>query len=186
MGLARMGTARFVCSMRVWTIGPGTRTADELLATLGEACVETLVDVRRFPGSRRNPQFTQAALATELESAGIAYLHAPDLGGRRSNVAEEDRFECLRVSAFRSYAAWMSSSEWQQAIADALVRENPCFMCAETLPWRCHRRLIAELLAARKVEVLHLLGPGTSVEHQPFAEAEIRNGRLYLCGALVI
>jgi uncharacterized protein (DUF488 family) len=171
--------------VRVWTIGHGTRTTHELLATLDEAGVETLVDVRRFPGSRRNPQFGETALAAVLESAGIAYLHAPDLGGRRSNLPEEDRFECLRVSAFRSYAAWMSSSEWQQAMADALDRENPCFMCAETLPWRCHRRLIAELLTARKVEVLHLLGPGDSVEHRPFAEAEIRDGQLYLCGALV-
>jgi uncharacterized protein (DUF488 family) len=79
----------------------------------------------------------------------------------------------------------MSSDEWQQAIAEALGKENPCFMCAETLPWRCHRRLIADLLAARGLEVIHLLGPGTSVEQRSFAEAEVRNGRLYLCGALV-
>jgi uncharacterized protein (DUF488 family) len=171
--------------MRVWTIGHGTRPADELIATLHEAGVETLVDVRRFPGSRRNPQFSQAALAAELGPAGIAYLHAPDLGGRRSGVAGEDRFACLRVSAFRSYAAWMSSHEWQQAIAEALGLVNPCFMCAETLPWRCHRQLIADLLAARDVKVVHLLGPGASLEQRPFAEAEIRNGRLYLCGALV-
>jgi uncharacterized protein (DUF488 family) len=171
--------------MRVSTIGHGTRTADQLVATLHEAGVETLVDVRRFPGSRRNPQFSQAALAVELESASIAYMHAPDLGGRRSSVPGEDRFACLRVPAFRSYAAWMSSSEWQQALANALGRENPCFMCAETLPWRCHRRLIADLLAARQVEVIHLLGPGVSIEQRPFAEAEVRNDRLYLCGALV-
>jgi uncharacterized protein (DUF488 family) len=171
--------------MRVWTIGHGTRTADDLVATLHEVGVETLVDVRRFPGSRRNPQFSQAALAVELESASIAYVHAPDLGGRRSGVPGEDRFGCLRVAAFRSYAAWMSSSEWQHAIADALERDNPCFMCAETLPWRCHRRLIADLLVARDVEVVHLLGPGASIEQRHFAEAEVRNGRLYLCGALV-
>lgn len=127
------------------------------MATLEERGVETLVDVRRFPGSRRNPQFSQAALVAEVESAGIAYLHAPHLGGRRSGVPGEDRFACLRVSSFRSYAAWMSSDEWQQAIAEALDKENPCFMCAETLPWRCHRRLIADLLAAREVEVIHLL-----------------------------
>jgi hypothetical protein len=94
--------------MRVWTIGHGTRSADELVATLEGPGVETLVDVRRFPGSRRNPQFSRAALAAELESAGIAYLHAPHLGGRRSSVPGEDRFACLRVSSFRSYAAWMS------------------------------------------------------------------------------
>jgi uncharacterized protein (DUF488 family) len=171
--------------MRVSTIGHGTRTADELVETLHEAGVETMVDVRRFPGSRRNPQFGQAALADKLERAGIAYVHLPDLGGRRSGVPGEDRFGCLRVPAFRSYAAWMSSSEWQRAIADALGRDNPCFMCAETLPWRCHRRLIADLLVAREVDVVHLLGPGATLEQRPVAEAEVRNGRLYLCGMLV-
>ena len=171
--------------MRVTTIGHGTRSADELVETLHEAGVETLVDVRRFPGSRRNPQFNQAALAAELDRAAIAYVHLPDLGGRRSGVPGEERFACLRVPAFRSYAAWMSSSEWQQAITDALRRDNPCFMCAETLPWRCHRRLIADLLAARGVEVVHLLGQGATLEQRPFAESEIRDGRLYLCGALV-
>jgi uncharacterized protein (DUF488 family) len=171
--------------MCVWTIGHGTRTSEELVATLRQADVETLVDVRRFPGSRRNPQFNQAALAEDLERAGIAYLHLPHLGGRRSGVRGEDRFACLRVSAFRSYAAWMSSSEWQQALAQALGLVDPCFMCAETLPWRCHRRLIADLLTARKIEVVHLLSPGSTIEHRPFAEAEARDGRLYLCGTLV-
>jgi uncharacterized protein (DUF488 family) len=171
--------------MRVWTIGHGTRTSNELVATLHQADVETLVDVRRFPGSRRNPQFDQAALAEELECAGIAYLHLPDLGGRRSGIPGEDRFACVRVSSFRSYAAWMSSGEWQQAIAQALGLASPCFMCAETLPWRCHRRLIGDFLAARYVDVVHLLAPGSSIEHRPFAEAEIRHGRLYLCGTLV-
>ena len=171
--------------MRVWTIGHGTRTSEELVATLQQADVGTLIDVRRFPGSRRNPQFNQAVLAEELEHAGIAYVHLPHLGGRRSGVPGEDQFACLRVSSFRSYAAWMSSSEWQHAIAQALDLTRPCFMCAETLPWRCHRRLIADLLTARKVEVVHLLSPGSSVEHRPFAEAEVRDGRLYLCGTLV-
>ena len=171
--------------MRVWTIGHGTRTSEELVATLQQAGVGTVVDVRRFPGSRRNPQFNQAALAVDLERAGIAYVHVPDLGGRRSGVPGEDRFACLRVSAFRSYAAWMSSSEWQQAIAQALELARPCFMCAETLPWRCHRRLIGDYLTARNLDVVHLLSPGSSVEHRPFADAEVRDGRLYLCGSLV-
>ena len=171
--------------MRVTTIGHGTRTSGELVATLQQAGVETLVDVRRFPGSRRNPQFNQAALAEQLECAGIAYVHVPRLGGRRSGVRGEHGFACLRVSAFRSYAAWMTSSEWQEAIAEALGFPNPCFMCAETLPWRCHRRLIADLLTARSIDVVHLMAPSSIVEHRPFPEAEVRDGRLYLCGTLV-
>jgi uncharacterized protein (DUF488 family) len=171
--------------MRVWTIGHGTRTSEELVATLQHAEVGTVVDVRRFPGSRRNPQFNQTALADCLGRTGIAYVHVPDLGGRRSGVPGEARFTCLRVSAFRSYAAWMSSSEWQHALADALGRKRPCFMCAETLPWRCHRRLIGDYLTAREADVVHLLSPGSRVEHRPFADSEVRDGRLYLCGALV-
>ena len=171
--------------MRVWTIGHGTRTGEELVATLQQAGVATLVDVRRFPGSRRNPQFNQAALVDDLGRGGIAYVHLTDLGGRRSGVPGEDRFACLRLAAFRSYAAWMSSIEWQRAIAQALELASACFMCAETLPWRCHRRLIADLLTARDVDIVHLLSPGSTIEHRPFADAEIRDGRLYLCGARV-
>jgi uncharacterized protein (DUF488 family) len=79
----------------------------------------------------------------------------------------------------------MSSTEWQRALADALARANPCFMCAETTPWRCHRRLIADLCAAREIEVVHLVRPGVAVEQRPFAESEVRDGCLYLCGTLV-
>ena len=171
--------------MRVSTIGHGTRTSKELVATLHEAEVESVVDVRRFPGSRRNPQFNQAALAEDLERVGIAYLHLPDLGGRRSGIPGEERFACIRVSSFRSYAAWMSSSEWQQAFAQALELTSPCFMCAEILWWRCHRRLIAELVHARGDRVVHLLGPGRQQRHEPWSVAEARDCRLYLCGELV-
>jgi uncharacterized protein (DUF488 family) len=79
----------------------------------------------------------------------------------------------------------MSSNAWKQAIAETLGLASPCFMCAETLPWRCHRRLIADLLAAREVEVVHLLAAGSSLDQRLFAESEIRNGQLYICGALV-
>jgi uncharacterized protein (DUF488 family) len=169
----------------VWTVGHGTRPADELVAVLREAGVRTLVDVRRFPGSRHNPQFGGPVLAATLETAGVAYRHAVDLGGRRSGEPGEERFGCLRVAAFRSYAARMGTDEWQAALADALAQPAPCLMCSETLWWRCHRRLIAELLHARGERVIHLLGPGKSQEHRPFVEAGSRDGRLYLCGELV-
>ena len=145
----------------------------------------TLVDVRRFPGSRRNPQFGQAALMASLEEAGVAYRHGEELGGRRSGEPGEERFGCIRVGAFRSYAARMGNEAWQQALADALAEPAPCFMCAETLWTRCHRRLIAELLAARGHRVIHLIRPGRREPHRPWDEAEYREGRLYLCGAPV-
>jgi uncharacterized protein (DUF488 family) len=171
---------------RVRTIGHGAREADELLACLVEAEVRTLVDVRRFPGSRRHPQFGRDALAATLASAGIAYRHAVELGGRLGGAAGEERFGCIRVAAFRSYAARMGSPAWQAALAAALAEPAPCFLCAETLWWRCHRRLIAELLHARGYEVVHLLRPGHSEPHRPWEPiSETRDGRLYLCGELV-
>ena len=171
--------------MRVFTIGHGTRPADELVSCLQQAGADTLIDVRRFPGSRRNPQFNQPALAETLEAAGIAYRHAEELGGRRSQEPGEDRFPCIRVGAFRSYAARMATDPWQRSLEMALVEPAPCFMCAETPWWRCHRRLIAELLTARGHDVVHLLRPGEWQRHRLYDESEVRAGRLYLCGELV-
>ena len=128
---------------------------------------------------------TSRALRTALEENGITYRHAVELGGRLVGEPGEDAFDCLRVAAFRSYAARMGSERWQTALAAALAEPAPCFMCSETLWWRCHRRLIAELLHARGERVVHLLGPGKQQEHKPLHEAESREGRLYLCGVLV-
>jgi len=169
----------------VFTIGHGTRAVEELIACLDEAGVRTLVDVRRFPGSRRNPQFGQDRLAASLGKAGIAYRHAEELGGRLTGEPGEERFGCIRVAAFRSYAARMGTPEWQAALAAALAEPMPCFMCAETLWTKCHRRLIAELLAARGHEVVHLISPGRREPHKPWDEAEYREGKFFLCGVLV-
>lgn len=153
---------------------------------LGEAGVRTLVDVRRFPGSRRHPQFNEPALAASLASTGIGYRHAIELGGRLSGEPGEDRFRCIQVAAFRSYAARMATPAWQEALAAALAEPEPCFLCAETLWWRCHRRLIAELLHARDHEVIHLLKPGHSDPHRPWEPiSETRDGLLHLCGEAV-
>ena len=171
--------------MPIFTIGHGTRTANELVETLAKANVRTLVDVRRFPSSRRHPQFNRDALAGAVESAGIAYRHQVELGGRRTGEPGEERFACLRVAAFRSYAARMGTEPFQQALARALAEPAPCFVCAETLWWRCHRRLIAELLTARGHEVVHMLGPHEQQPHRLYDESEIRSGKLYICGSVV-
>jgi uncharacterized protein (DUF488 family) len=171
--------------MHRFTIGHGVRPLPELVETLQDADVRTLVDVRRFPGSRRNPQFNQGPLRAALADAGIAYRHAVELGGRLSGEPGEDDFTCIRTPAFRSYAARMRSDTWQTALEAELAQPTPCFMCAET-PWqRCHRRLIAELLTARAQEVTHLLGPGRRQPHTLYDGSEIRAGKLYLCGAFV-
>jgi uncharacterized protein (DUF488 family) len=171
--------------VRVYTVGHGTRPIEELLEVLEEADVRSVVDVRRYPSSRRHPQFNQAALAASLVGAGISYRHAVELGGRRSGEPGEERFACIRVAAFRSYAARMAAPALQDALTAALAEPEPCFLCAETLWTKCHRRLIAELLHARGYEVVHLLRPGRSEPHRQWDVAEVRGGELYLCGQLV-
>jgi uncharacterized protein (DUF488 family) len=171
--------------VRVFTIGHGTREAAELVETLVQERVRTLVDVRRFPGSRRNPQFNRHALAASLAGARIEYRHAVELGGRREGEPGEERFGCIRTAAFRSYAARMEREEWQQALATALAESEPCFMCAETDWRRCHRRLISDLLTAREIEVVHLVRPGVREPHELSPQAEIRGRKLYLCAELV-
>jgi uncharacterized protein (DUF488 family) len=170
--------------MKCYTAGHGTRTSDDLVKMLRKAKVETLVDVRRYPGSRRNPQFNRDALADALAAAGIRYTHAEELGGRLSGQPGEERFGCIRTAAFRSYAARMGTDEWQRALAGVLQEPAPCFLCAETSWRRCHRQLIAELLVARGHEVLHLLADRVE-RHRLSDDAEARDGRLYLCGELV-
>jgi uncharacterized protein (DUF488 family) len=151
---------------------------------LERAGVRTLVDVRRYPGSRRNPQYNRGALERALGERGIAYRHAEALGGRLNGEPGEEQFACIRQPAFRSYAARMSTDEWQAALASALCEAAPCVMCAET-PWtKCHRSYIADLLIARGHEVLHLSPDGVE-QHRLREEAEVRGGRLYLCGELV-
>ncbi|HEX7256192.1 MAG TPA: DUF488 domain-containing protein [Gaiellaceae bacterium] len=170
--------------MTVWTVGHGTRPVDALLEMLERAGAETLADVRRHPGSRRNPQYNRGTLERALAEAGIAYRHVEALGGLRTGEPGEERFACIRQPAFRSYAARMGTPEWQQALASVLAEPEPCLMCAET-PWtKCHRRLIAELLVGRGHEVRHLSPEGVE-PHRLSPEAEVRDGRLYLCGALV-
>src|SRR5439155_13897189 len=143
-----------------------------------EAGVETLVDVRRFPGSRRNPQFNQVPLADALAPEEIRYRHAVELGGRLSGEPGEEDFGCIRVAAFRSYAARMRTEAWQAALDAAVAQPAPCFMCAETVWPGCHRRLIAELLTARGHDAVHLLGPGRREPHRLYDEPEGRDGAL--------
>ena len=167
-----------------YTIGHGRRSIDELLECLTEAGIQTLVDVRRYPSSRRNPQFNQGPLAEALRTAGIRYRHAVELGGLRGHEPGEERFACL--AQFASYVARIGSDAWQQALDETLAEPAHVFMCAET-PWqKCHRRWISELLAARGDEVVHLIRPGEREPHRLHAESEIRGGRLYVCGKLVV
>lgn len=152
----------------VHTIGHSTREADELIDLLRASGIDLLVDVRRFPGSRRHPQFNREDLATTLSAAGLAYRHAPELGGRRSGRVDSPN-GAWRNASFRAYADHMGSDEFRAAL-DRLVAEartsRPALMCAEAVPWRCHRNLISDALVGRGVEVRHILSETSVQAHE--------------------
>jgi len=160
------------------TIGHSTRRIDELLALLAEHAVEKLIDVRRFPGSQRHPQFSREALAASLAAAGIEYVHEPDLGGRRQPVPDSAN-KAWRVAAFRGYADYMDSEPFAAALERLLrsaARSRTVILCAEAVPWRCHRRLIADAATVAGAEVLHILGPGRAGSHELDPNARVVTG----------
>ena len=148
-----------------FTIGHSTRTIDEFLALVQESRVESVVDVRRLPGSKRHPQFDQDALASSLRTAGIAYHRAEGLTGRRP-VSRDVPFETnawWQNRSFHNYADHALSADFGQALDElrAEGRERRVtVMCSESVWWRCHRRIIADHLLARDEVVRHILGPG--------------------------
>jgi len=152
---------------------------------LTEHGIQVLVDVRRFPASRRHPQFAREALAASLAGAGIEYIHEPDLGGRRA-ARPDSQHTAWRVEAFRGYADYMESPEFTAALKRLIERATgtpTAILCAEAVPWRCHRRLISDALVARGVEVLHILGPGQAKPHELDPNARILSGgRLLYAG----
>lgn len=154
----------------VYTVGHGTRTTEELASILDDAGVAGLVDVRRFPGSRRHPHFSKEALEHSLPSLGLAYeWRGEALGGRRK-AGGVSRHVALRNNSFRSYADYMDSDEFRHALArlEDDARAAPvAIMCAESLWWRCHRKLIADALVLDGFEVVHLIHVGKSQPHKP-------------------
>ncbi|MDP9019337.1 MAG: DUF488 domain-containing protein [Actinomycetota bacterium] len=158
----------------VRTLGHGTLTDDELAQLLGEVGIELVVDVRRYPGSRRHPHFGSDEMATWLPPRGLAYRWLPSLGGRRTPAAGSPNVG-LRNQQFRAYADHMASEEFANGVAELteLAADRPvAIMCAESVWWRCHRRLLADhLVLVSEVPVQHLFHDGRLVEHRPTAEA---------------
>lgn len=166
--------------MRIWSIGHGARTLADFVALLRENGIRTLVDIRTFPGSWRHPHFGREALSAALSTAGIAYEHVPGLGGRRSERGVSSH-RAIRVAGFRAYADHMESNEFADAYAHLreLAREGPtAYMCAETLWWECHRRLLSDRLVADGWEVIHILGPRKAEPHELWELARLEGARL--------
>ena len=154
----------------VFTVGHGARSADALIAVLQSARVSTLVDVRRFPGSRRHPHFAREALTASVPAAGISYeWQGEALGGRRS-ARTPSRHTALLNEAFGGYADHMDTAEFRNAVDElgsrARAGERLAVMCAETLWWRCHRSFVADAFVCRGVDVVHLTDLGRSQPHR--------------------
>ncbi|WP_437656226.1 DUF488 domain-containing protein [Sorangium sp. So ce1182] len=173
----------------VFTIGHGTRGLEELVELLGEGPADTLVDVRRFPGSSRSPHLARPALAEALPPLGVTYVFRGDtLGGRRTG-RDDSPHVAWENPSFRAYADHMETDAFQRALseveAEARAGRRLALMCAETLWWRCHRRLIADALVARGLAVIHLLGPGARAPHalNPAARPDGAGHLIYDVGA---
>jgi uncharacterized protein (DUF488 family) len=148
--------------MTVFTIGHSTRSIEDFIALLAGAGVDCVADVRRFPVSRRHPQFNGESLAQALQAAGIAYRHFPALGGRRSAIAGSgpSPHTLWREAAFRNYADYADTPAFRAAFAalrQLAEGRRVAVMCAEAVWWRCHRRIIADYLIAAGIAVEHIL-----------------------------
>ena len=159
--------------MTIFTIGHSTRSLEDFVELLQRNQVEVLVDVRTVPASRRVPHFAKAALERSLPARGIEYVHLPELGGLRKPGPDSINAG-WRNAAFRGYADYMQTAEFRAGI-DRLLEiagsRRVTVMCAEAVPWRCHRSLIADALVARGVDVRHIIGAGPPSPHTltPFA-----------------
>ncbi len=173
-------TANVAEPCTVWTIGHSVRTAADFIAALRAFDIELVVDVRRFPGSRRLPHISSAALDRELAAAGIAYCSLRTLGGRR-NPAEDSPNNGWRVAAFRGYADYLDTEEFAVGLMELLMLANglrTAVMCAEVLWWRCHRRLIADVLVWLGIRVVHIRDATHIEEHHLAPPARLLGGLL--------
>jgi uncharacterized protein (DUF488 family) len=164
----------------VYTIGHSTRTLEEFVELLKTYSINLLVDVRTVPRSRHNPQFNKETLPASLKQDGIRYIHMPEIGGLRHpkrdsiNLAWEN-------SGFRGYADYMQTQEFTDNLLKivALARENClALMCAEALPWRCHRNLLSDALVVHHVKVEHIIGKDSTINHQLTEFAQIEGTKI--------
>ena len=165
----------------IWTIGHSNRDLASFLDLLRPESIDVLADVRRFPGSRKHPQFSGEALETGLAGAGIAYRHFAGLGGRRGKPAPGSPNVGWRVASFNAYADHMGSPEFRADFEELVATaegHRVALMCSEAVPWRCHRRLIADALVVRGWRVRDILGPRQVRDHALTPFARVDEGRL--------
>ncbi len=174
-----------VAPATLYTIGHSTRTLDEFLSTLQAHSIQTLVDIRAFPMSRRLPHFNRESLEKTLPENGIRYVGLKDLGGRRGKIRDDSPNVALRNPSFRNYADYMLTENFERGTAELVQlaeRSRTAFMCAERMYFRCHRMLVSDWLVARGHEVLHIDGAGPVKRHELLAEARVVDGQVIYKG----
>jgi len=160
----------------LYTIGHSTRSLEELIAALQGHSIQTLVDIRSFPMSRRLPHFNRESLEKSLPEAGVKYVWMKQLGGRRKKIRDDSPNVALRSPSFRNYADYMLTAEFQRAIAELIrtaERSRTAYMCAERVYFRCHRMLVSDWLVAHGHEVLHIDDTRPAKAHKLTAEARL-------------
>jgi uncharacterized protein (DUF488 family) len=165
----------------IWTVGHSNHEIDAFLRLLEGSSIRQVADVRRFPGSRRHPQFGRQALAEVLGGAGIAYHHWEALGGRRSARLPASPNTGWRAEAFNAFADHMQTADFQAALAELeqfAGGRATAILCSEALPWRCHRRLIADALIVLGWSVWDILPAGRVEPHRLTDFAQVVDGRL--------
>lgn len=164
----------------LYTVGHSTRSLDDFVVLLRSFGVRRVVDVRTIPRSRHNPQFDGKALAVSLRNRGVGYRHMKGLGGLRHSQPDSSNLGWRNLS-FRGFADYMQTPAFAEALEAliALARErSTAIMCAEAVPWRCHRYLIADALVVRGFSVAHIMGPGVSREHSLHPLAVVEKGTI--------
>jgi uncharacterized protein (DUF488 family) len=170
----------------IWTIGHSTLAVEELIEALAAHRVAWLIDVRTVPKSRHNPQFNRDTLPGALAGASIAYRHEPRLGGLREPVPDSINSGWTNAG-FRGYADHMQTEDFREAIDELIelsANNRIVVMCAEALPWRCHRMLIGDALTAREHEVIHVVSASKSEPHRLTPFARVEDGRVTYPGLL--
>jgi uncharacterized protein (DUF488 family) len=169
----------------LYTIGHSTRTFDELVSALKAHGIETLVDIRAFPMSRRLPYFNREALERSLPEHGIRYLWMKALGGYRKTTRKDSPHTALRNASFRNYADYTLTPEFEHAAAE-LVKiaevSRTAYKCAERVYFRCHRMIVSDWLVAHGHEVLHIDAEGPVRRHELLSEARVIDGQLIYRG----
>ena len=175
-------------SRRLLTLGHGTLAVEDFLSLVRSAGIARIVDIRSFPGSRRNPQFGGEAMADWLEAAQIDYVWEQRLGGRRRGVGDRTMHLGLRHPSFRAYADWMETEEFRAGLTTLNTPHGQsAVMCSESLWWRCHRRLLSDhLVLVEQIEVQHLMHDRSLREHPVTPEARLAAGEESVTGAPMV